>query len=108
MDENEIELSEDKIAILKKAYRRPVSGVILDAIATFERVVTAPVEEPEEEVITAENLFTQPRTYGEYLRYFKAQEASVKAEDEEPVEEQIPIAEEEEVEEEPLIPAAEV
>ena len=106
--EEEVELSAEAISTLKKAYQRPIAGVVLDTIVRFEKSLQVPEEEKAPEEITGENLYTQPRTYGEYLRYFKAQEASVKAEDEEPVEEQIPIAEEEEVEEEPLIPAAEV
>ena len=108
------ELSEEEIDILKKAYsRRPVAGVVIDTIIDFEKTLHVPEEEgpeAEEEVITAENLYSEPRTYGEYLRYFKSQEAEKMAKEEEPVEEKlVPVAEEEEkVEEEPLIPAAEV
>lgn len=108
---NEIELSDEEISTLKKAYRRPVAGVVLDTIISFEKSLQAPEEKAPEE-ITEENLFTEPRTYGEYLKYFKAQEAVKMAKEEEPVEEQIPMAEEEPLEEaesvdEELAPALE-
>lgn len=94
-----VELSEEKLELLQKAYRRPVIGVVLETIMSFEKSLEVE-EAPPKEDITEENLFTELRTYGEYLRYFKAQEAE-KAEEEEPVEEElVPLAEEEEEPEE--------
>ena len=65
---NEIELSDEEISTLKKAYRRPVAGVVLDTIISFEKSLQVPEEEVAEEEVTENNLFTEPRTYGEYLK----------------------------------------
>jgi len=98
--------SEEQIEGLRLAFRRPIVGTLLEIISRAEMAMQAPEE------VTEENLFTEPRTYGEYLKYFKAQEAVKMAKEEEPVEEQIPMAEEEPLEEaesvdEELAPALE-
>ena len=102
----EVELSEEKIGVLRAAYRRPVAGVVIDTIVGFERSLekapeekevpleeeAAPAEEEaaEEEgapEISEEEFFAKPRSYEENLRFFRSQEVK-KAEEEKPAEEE--------------------
>lgn len=76
----EVGLSEEKVDLLRRAYRRPVAGVVLEGIINFERSLEVEEVPPEEEEV-----FSEPKTYAEYLRYFKAQEEVEEVEEEDVV-----------------------
>lgn len=74
----EVDLSEEKIDLLKKAYKRPVAGVVLETLMQFEKSLEAKEAPPEE---VAEEVPSEPKTYAEYLKFYQDQQAK-KAEEE--------------------------